>query len=185
MDIDTIWREYRQGLQRFLQSRIASPADAEDVLQDILIKSHQHLHTLTRENSIKPWLFQIAHRAIIDFYRKRGRQGDIAADDLWYDETESDDIHDALLQCMTPFINALPEDNAALLNAVDLQHVKQKDLAKNLGISYSTLKSRVQKSRQLLRDVFNECCEFEMDADGNIVDYQQRDNHCNRCNDRH
>ena len=58
MDIDTIWREYRQGLQRFLQSRIANPADAEDVLQDILIKSHQHLHTLSSQNSIKPWLLQ-------------------------------------------------------------------------------------------------------------------------------
>jgi len=39
-------------------------------------------------------------------------------------------------------------------------------------VSYSTLKSRVQKSRSLLKKVFDDCCHFNIDKNGSIYDYE-------------
>ena len=73
MSIEEIWREYRTGLQAFLQSRMANAADVEDVLQEVLIKSHAGLAQLKSEKSIKAWIFQIARNAIVDHYRRSER----------------------------------------------------------------------------------------------------------------
>ncbi|HCH25404.1 MAG TPA: RNA polymerase sigma factor SigZ, partial [Oceanospirillaceae bacterium] len=47
----------------------------------------------------------------------------------------------------------------------------QKQLAQELGISYSGLKSRVQRARVDLRQLFESCCSLELDAQGQIMDY--------------
>ncbi|CAA0100148.1 ECF RNA polymerase sigma factor SigM [BD1-7 clade bacterium] len=181
MNFDTLWQDYRQALRNFLRSRMPSAADADDLLQDIMLKSLNNLHTLKAENNIRAWLFQIANHAIADFYRARARQQLPSADDLWYDVADTDDARDELLRCLEPFIHALPEEQAQLLIAVDLKHIQQKALADELDISYSTLKSRVQKSRERLREVFEQCCEFEMDSQGNLVDYHRRQPNSPHC----
>ncbi len=180
MSIEIIWQEYRISLKRFLQSRVSNPADVDELLQDILLKSYRSLATLDSQDSIKSWVFQIAHNVIVDFYRKKGKANNIKADDLWYEE-ESPDIKQDLIGCIAPFINGLPADMAELLTEIDLNNVKQKDYAASKGISYSTLKSRVQKGRAQLRSLFEDCCHLSLDKDGNIIDYQQKENNCNRC----
>ena len=70
MSIEQIWVEYKNSLHAFLLSKVSNPADAEELLQDILLKTHLQIHQLKDQASIKPWLFQIANHAIIDFYRK-------------------------------------------------------------------------------------------------------------------
>jgi RNA polymerase sigma-70 factor (ECF subfamily) len=58
--------------------------------------------------------------------------------------------------------------------ATDINGESQKALAESMGISYSTLKSRVQKARMELRSVFDECCRMNLDAQGNLMDYEVR-----------
>jgi len=173
MTIETIWQEYRTALKHFLQSRVSNTADVEDLLQEILIKSHNNLNSLQSASSLKSWVFQIANHVIIDYYRKKAKGQELQVEDLWYEE-DATDIKQDLSQCITPFINALPEDTASLLIDIDLNNVKQKDYAKANDISYSTLKSRVQKGRKQLRDLFEDCCHLSFDKQGNIIDYQQK-----------
>ena len=62
----------------------------KNLLQEILIKTHQSLHTVRNAASIKAWLYQMANRSIIDFYRRRARGRDVERGDLWYDEDDLD-----------------------------------------------------------------------------------------------
>ena len=185
MTLEAIWQEYRVSLQRFLQSRVSNPADVDELLQEILLKSYRNLHTLEAQSSIKSWLFQIAHNAIVDFYRKKGRTQDKWVEGLELDEflseEESGDIKQELSECIAPFINALPEESAHLLTEIDLHNVQQKEYAEAHGISYSTLKSRVQKGRKQIRALFEDCCHFSLDKDGNIIDYQHKASKCGGC----
>ena len=180
MNIEPIWSEYQAGIKAFLHSRISNPAEVDDLLQDILIKTYNNLHTIQSESSIKPWLFQIANRAIIDFYRERSKGRSLDAEDLWY-EKENENIREPLSQCVEPFIKALPAESAELLTAIDLLGESQKACAEQLGISYSTLKSRVQKSRAQLKTLFEECCHFSMDHQGNLMNFDSRSNQCKKC----
>lgn len=175
MTIEKIWLEYRSLLKAFLHSKVSNDSDVDDLLQDILIKSYENLGKLKSGDKIKPWIFQIANHSIIDFYRKNGRNKALTEDDLWY-EDEGLDAKAELSHCIDPFVNALPESSSKLLMATDINGESQKALAQSMGISYSTLKSRVQKARVELRNLFDECCHMKLDAQGNIMDYELREN---------
>ena len=180
MNIEEIWQEYRSALKRFLHSKVSNEMDVEDLLQDILIKTYSNLHTVKDHKSIKSWLFQIANHVIIDFYRKKGRNQELSPAELWMID-KPDEVKDELSDCVAPFIQGLPKEHSELLSAIDLQGKSQKEYAVELGISYSTLKSRVQKSRTLLKKVFDDCCHFKIDKNGSIYDYSQKSEQCGNC----
>ena len=53
---------YREGLFRFLLTRCASHADAEDALQDTLINAYRYLHSYDSRWRFSTWLYRIAIR---------------------------------------------------------------------------------------------------------------------------
>ncbi|MCK8044191.1 RNA polymerase sigma factor SigZ [Shewanella sp. 1CM18E] len=180
MNIETVWQEYRNKIKAFLHAKVSNPDDVDDLLQEILIKTFDNLHSVQSEAKIKSWLYQVANNAIIDFYRKRGRASLIEGEELWYEQSEQS-TEQALSRCIEPFINALPEDSSALLTAIDLHGQSQKDYAAEHGISYSTLKSRVQKSRERLRGLYEECCHLSLDKQGNVVEFDPKNGNCKGC----
>lgn len=173
MNIEHIWHEYRSSLHGFLSSKLSNPDDVDDLLQEILISSHNNLHKLSDKESLKPWLFRVAKNTLIDFYRKRGRIEGIGEEGLFLHEEDDKDVG-GISDCLLPFIQELPEKHAQLLLDIDIHNVSQKDYAEKMDISYSTLKSRVQKSRQMLKGLYDECCVFEVDNNGKVIDYQQK-----------
>ena len=50
-----------------------------------------------------------------------------------------------------------------------------KDAAAMLGVSLSGMKSRVQRGRERIRHMFEECCELSVDCRGNVTDCTPRD----------
>lgn len=180
MNANDVIAEYQSSLRAILLSRMRDPSDVDDVLQDALTKTFQNLHTLQSEEKIKPWLFQIAQNAMMDHHRRRGREASIKADDLWYSEPVEAREH-AFEGCVAPFLDALPSEAADLLRAVELQGISQNEYAEKAGISYSTLKSRVQASRRQLRQLFDQCCDIAFASDGSIMDYSRKSTGCDRC----
>ncbi len=183
LSLDEVWRQYQHSLRAFLHSKVANEADVDDLQQEILLKTYQSLADVKNESSVKAWLFQLAQRTIIDFYRKRARvqrDDSLHVDDLWFEQSPAS-IEQELANCVAPFIQALPESSASLLGRVELDGVSQKELAEQQSVSYSTLKSRVQKSRTELKKLFEECCDLTLDKHGNVIDYQQKKNGCSRC----
>ena len=173
MTIEQIWQDYQHALKGFLHKRLNNTADVDDLLQDILIKTHQNLHQLQSQDSTKSWLFQIAQNSLIDYYRQH-RPTTIDAQELadsLASEEQTITLKQDLSQCLMPFLQTLPEKDASLLQAIDLEQQSQKDYAKQQGIAYSTLKSRVQKSRHRLKKLYEDCCHLSLDAQGNVMDY--------------
>ena len=180
MKVEDVWSEYRESIKSFLHSRISDPDEIDDLLQEILIKTHKNLPSIKSGKSVKSWLFQIANHTIIDFYRKRGRTQSVSADELWYEE-DNQMAQRELSDCIEPFIRALPPEASELLTEIDLKGRSQKDYANSLGISYSTLKSRVQNGRKQLRELFEDCCNFSLDQNGAIIDFDPKSGNCKNC----
>ena len=180
MTLEHIWQAYGSQLRRWLQSRVSDADDVDDLLQEVLIRTHQNISDLKDTDKLSPWLFSIARNAVIDLYRQRGRKSGLNESDLWY-LTEDPDSLAELSDCILPFIEQLPDQTAGLLKAVDIQGRSQKECAEELGISYSALKSRVQRGRQQLAAVFRDCCLFELDSKGNVIGYERRNRGCKGC----
>ena len=83
--------------------------------------------------------------------------------------------------CVASFLDALPEETSALLRAIELEGVSQKDYAAREGVSYSTLKSRVQSGRKQLRGLFEQCCDIALATDGSVLDYTRKSDGCGGC----
>ncbi|CAE6919350.1 Belongs to the sigma-70 factor family. ECF subfamily [Vibrio sp. B1REV9] len=182
-NLEAIWNEYEHAICAFLRSKVSNEDDIDDLKQEILLKTYQNLKAIQDDSSVKSWLFQIANNTIIDFYRKRARNqrdNHLIADDLWFESQEAN-LKQELSKCITPFLRALPEEQAELLALVELDGMSQKKLAEEKALSYSTLKSRVQKSRTELKKLFEECCHFSFDQQGRVTDYHQKDAGCDRC----
>lgn len=180
LKVEDIWAEYQVSLKAFLYKNVSNHADVDDLLQDILIKTYQNLSRIKDKTKIKSWLFQIAQNVIIDFYRKRGRAKNIDEDSLWYANND-ESILEQLSSCVMPFINGLPEAEALLLTSIELEGVSQKEFAEKNGLNYSTLKSRVHRSRDKLFELFNDCCAFSLDEKGNLVDFEAKNSDCRPC----
>ncbi len=186
MEFKQLWQEYGNHLRGFLRSRVKNPADVDDLLQEILIKTYQHLTTVKEPEKFLSWLFQIARNTLIDYYRKSrvltSRQDIIKGAILTDEEPEQyEQIRRELTGCIRPFLNLLPEKYRDAIEMVDLQGISQKELAQKLGLSYSAVKSRVQRGRNMLKNKFHECCDYELDVRGNLIDYQAKSNGCSSC----
>lgn len=177
---ETAWAAHRAGLKAFLHARIANATEVDDVLQDVAIKAYRSFDTLHSPERVKAWLFQIANHALIDLYRRLGREQNIHAEDLWYGG-EPQDVATRMSPCLRSLIDDLPDQTGQLLTAIDLQGVPQKAYAEKLGIGYSALKSRVQRGRDDLKALFEDCCHLSFDAQGNIVDFEAKSKSCDIC----
>ena len=177
--LEEVWAEYRTSLKAFLLSRVANMADVDDLLQDILLKIHSKLHQLKQSDRIKPWLFQIAQHSIIDYYRSHGRQTKLAIEFSGLEESKPS-IQQALAHCIEPFLQGMKNEDAELLRMIDLEGVSQKDYAAAHDMAYSTLKSRVQKARQALRARFESCCHYQIDHQGNLMGFEEKQPPCKK-----
>lgn len=171
---ERIWQEFSTPLKRFILKRIANEQWAEDILQDVFVKIHTHVGTLKEQDKLQSWLYQIARNAIYDYYRGQKATVDIADIFDFPEESSDDDVEHELAPCIKKMVNDLPDVYREALILTEYQGLTQKELAERCGLSFSGAKSRVQRARERLKGMLLECCHFEFDRRGGIVDFQPR-----------
>jgi RNA polymerase sigma-70 factor (ECF subfamily) len=165
--------EFLDRLRAFVRRRVRTNSDADDVVQDVLYKLVEQDKGAIK-GSVYAWLFTVARHAIIDRYRTRKptRSLDAAHESLYEEEKES--AVTELARCLDPMLGSLTADDRSWLVRVDKNGEAQADLARELGVSPSTVKSKVQRARARLRKEIEECCSIELDARGMPMDYKRR-----------
>lgn len=176
---EIIWLRYQKDIKRFIMSKIKDKDLTNDIMQDVFIKLHSKISTLKNQEKVKTWLFQITRNTINDHFRKQKFSVDILKTDI-PEETERKSLNKQFLNCVHPLINKLPGKYREVLTKVELQNCSQLKLARELNISYSALKSRVQRGREILKNYFKECCNISADKYGNIISSEKR-HKCSMC----
>ena len=175
-----VWEAFHTPLQQFIRRRVSDEATAEDVLQDVFLKIHLHGEGLKDVKKLESWIYQITRNAIIDSYRGSRPTTTLEAAEVLDlpEELPDDDIVSELLPCVRAMVRSLPELDRQALVLTEYQGLTQKELSERLGLSFSGAKSRVQRAREKLKQQLLECCHFELDRRGHIIDYQPR---CHSC----
>jgi RNA polymerase sigma-70 factor (ECF subfamily) len=172
--LELLWDQYSGRLGAFIRSRVRDDADAEDILQEVFIRIHRHLCCQPDWDKPPSWIYQIARHLIIDHYRRRRELVELPEDLPAEPDLPEDDPEAALALSLKEMVDELPEPYRQALLLTEYQGLSQKQLAESQGISLSGAKSRVQRARQRLRNMLLECCHFEFDRRGRIVDYYER-----------
>lgn len=185
LSTEQVWEQFSSRLLAYIQKRIADPDEAEDVLQDVFLKIHTRMHTLADQDSLPAWIYQITRNAIIDRYRSRKHQ--VELDEGFPAEDElNDGEEDALARLagsLGEMIACLPETYQQALQLGEIEGWKQEQVARQLGLSLSGAKSRLQRGRKLLKQSLLDCCHFEIDRRGQVIDYFPRQVCCTQCSD--
>jgi RNA polymerase sigma-70 factor, ECF subfamily len=178
------WSDLAAKLRPFVASRVDG-SEVDDVLQDVLLRMHRGLETLAEEDRFTSWMFAIARNAIADHGRTRARHPIAEADEAQASaEPETDDDRAAaraLSACVSLFAAMLPSPYREAVTLVELEGLTIREAAEMAGISVSGMKSRVQRGRAQLREMFEMCCEIELDARGKVTGYTSRVRRCDPC----
>jgi RNA polymerase sigma-70 factor (ECF subfamily) len=80
-----------------------------------------------------------------------------------------------LAPCLTAMVERLAEPYRTAIRLTSLQGVTQADAARQVGISISGMKSRVQRGRDRLRQMLVRCCTIDVDVRGGVSDFSPRE----------
>ncbi|HEU4733320.1 MAG TPA: sigma-70 family RNA polymerase sigma factor [Kofleriaceae bacterium] len=178
------WSDVAARLRPFVARRVP-PGEIDDVVQDVLVRMHRGLPDLRDDDRLSGWMFQVARTAIIDAGRKHAHAPVVAGD---LDETPAeagpDDDREAataLAGCVSLFVAQLASPYREAITLVELEGKTAREAAEMVGISVSGMKSRVQRGRAQLRELFERCCEIAVDARGKVTDFSPRPKPCGPC----
>lgn len=172
------WKELERRLRPYLARRAASAADVDDLLQDVFERMQKGLGTLREDERFGPWVYRIANSAVVDSARRRARAPRLDAHELVdarpTDVDLGDQLESELAECVALFVGQLPSPYREAITLTELQGLSQKQAAEMLEVSLSGMKSRVQRGREKIRQMFLECCEISVDCRGRIIECEPR-----------
>ena len=167
------WQVLGQRLGAYIGRRLPAQ-DVDDVLQEVLLRIHKNVRYLSDDSRFGPWVYSVARNAVIDRLRKKPPlSGDVDLESIA--ASSGEDEEQALLGCVTPFVARLPEAYRHAITLVELQGLSQAEAATIEGISVSGMKSRVQRARRMLREMFAECCALTIDARGRVIEAERHE----------
>lgn len=174
---ETIYTDFHSKLHNFIAGRVPDPDTADDILQDVYLKIHANIGGLRETDRLESWIYQIARNALVDHYR-RSRPQDELSESFAAPPDDEPDATSQLAASLKGMLDCLPDKYREALELTELQGLSQVELAARLNITISGAKSRVQRAREKLKEAFLDCCHFEFDKLGKIMDYHPK---CEQC----
>lgn len=171
-DFDRIYAEQRPMIRRYL-ARLAGENDADDLTQETFIRVSQGLSTFKGQSSIATWIYQIATNAATD--RLRSRAFKQAASTVYGPEhdqiqgsacaspppsTEDQLVRKEMNQCIQSYVGFLPDNYRTVLILSELEGLKNGEIATILGLSLGTVKIRLHRAKEKLRQELAANCTF-------------------------
>ena len=172
------WQAMSRQLRAFFRRRVRDDQLAEDLLQETFVRVHNGLASLREQERLAAWVYRIAHNTLRDYFRKGFVSKEMLAPDgvvaaALPEEPPSEENHNqeiaAGLRCV---VQQLAPRYREAIELAELQGLTQGEVGARLGLSLSGAKSRVQRGRDKLKDLLLECCHFERDRRGNVIEYR-------------
>lgn len=162
------WEVLKRHIEGYVLSVVKNTDDMHDIMQEVFIKAYTHYGNLKDATKLKQWLYSIARNEINAHFNTKKKSKQLLIDD----DSEPVSLPNAHFEhCISTFINALPNKYREAVQLVEIENVPQTRLAEQLNISYSGAKTRVQRGREKLKQLIQQCCHINHDRYGNIVEY--------------
>jgi len=177
MSIEGIYRRYHQVLYRYCLAIVGNPEDAQDALQNTMIKAMRALEGEKRQIKLRPWLYRIAHNESIDLLRKRRPTEEIDAEAFegGPSAAETAEARERLRALMTD-LGELPDRQRGALTMREMAGLSFGQIGAAFDTSPAVARQTVYEARLGLREMSEgrdmacaEVCRVLSDGDGRIV----------------
>jgi RNA polymerase sigma-70 factor (ECF subfamily) len=156
------------SLYRTARRMTSNQQEAEDLVQETMLKAFRFAHTYQRGTNLRAWLFRILNTSAINRYRKQashptttslpegedfylynrikdltGQELNIGAEEEVLSHYLDDDVYEAL--------NELPPNFRMAVVLADIEGLSYKEIAEALNIPIGTVMSRISRARRQLQ----------------------------------
>lgn len=149
--------EYSERLYWQIRKIVLSHEDANDVLQNTLIKVWSNIDNFRGESKLSTWLYKIAINESISFINKQRSQNNISIDDsdsFLLSKLEGDEYFDgdeAQLKLQKAILN-LPEKQRIVFNLKYFEEMKYEEMSTVLDTSVGALKASYHHAVKKIED---------------------------------
>ncbi len=140
--------------------------DANDLVQDTYLKAFRFINSFQKGTNAKAWLFRILKNSFINDYRKKSKEPakvdyqevetfynseDAEADNITPD-LRSESLSEMIGDEVANALNSLAVDFRTVIILCDIEGFTYEEMAKILDIPIGTVRSRLHRARNLLKD---------------------------------
>jgi len=153
------------ALYNFAYHLTYNQEDAEDLVQEALVKAYRFIDSYKKGTNAKAWLFKILKNAFINEYRKKSKRPyNVDLDDVVNYHNSEDtqyvgylDLREDIFQGMlgdqiTTALETLPVDFRTVVILCDIQGFTYEEMASIIDIPIGTVRSRLHRARNMLKD---------------------------------
>jgi RNA polymerase sigma factor (sigma-70 family) len=189
--LGAIFERYQQELYRFCLGLLGEPQDAQDALQNTMVKALRALPGEEREIALRPWLYRVAHNEAINVRRTRRATQTLDGHLLDAHASVAERAeHRERLQWLFRDLSDLPERQRAVLVMRELSGLDFADIGAALGTSGGVVRQTLYEARRNLEQMDSGRgmrCEAVTrvlsDADGRVSSRRQIRAHLRHCHD--
>jgi RNA polymerase sigma-70 factor (ECF subfamily) len=154
VDFDAALAAAIPRLRRYAARRLSDVHEAEEVVQEAMLRAFQHREQLVTEDDLMAWLTVVTGRLTIDRLRVRGRMTPVA--DLPPSSRAGRDTADVVVardeaRIALDALEAMPSRQAAVLWAREVEGMSYDDIGERFGLSEPTVRSLLHRARKTLR----------------------------------
>lgn len=152
------------AMYNFALRLTSDPSDAEDLVQDTIVKAFRFFSSYEKGTNAKAWLFRILKNSYINNYRRKSKQ----PNQVDYDEvstfyetiraerTDTSDLEDKMFRDLidddiSNALDELPEDFRTVVLLCDVEGFTYEEIANMLDVPIGTIRSRLHRGRNLLK----------------------------------
>ncbi|MDA8633802.1 sigma-70 family RNA polymerase sigma factor [Verrucomicrobiales bacterium] len=154
---DELVVKYTPKLYGLVYHMTSNHDDTNDILQDVFAKAYRALKRFKGKSAFYTWIYSIATNMTLNFLKKRNRRRAYSLDDvdlaIERDEdfieatSKSDPVREANISELQERLNMamqqLSDDHRAVVTMFDIQGMPHAEIAKIIGASEGTVRSRL------------------------------------------
>lgn len=179
--------EHRQALLRLCYRMTGSHEEAEDLVQETLLKAYSRFGTFELRSALGTWLYRIATNLCLDhqrgrkpwdldrrwqWFRENGELVQQMEQRLYLSPEQSAEVKEVAATCVNCITMSLPEKQRAAIVLCDQMGLSRDEAARSIGASVASLKTELHRARKKMTDVFEHNCQLvdeQNQCDGCIV----------------
>jgi RNA polymerase sigma-70 factor (ECF subfamily) len=166
---NTLVRLHQGAVYRLLLRLLGTPAEAEDVAQDVFVTVFKAIDSFRGESKLSTWIHRIATnhaRNRLKYYSRRRRGQERPIDDTTQDASAAPELGSRLprpdhalegVQAESNLkraLGSLDEEQRTLVVLRDLEHLSYEEIQQHTGLPIGTVKSRLHRARMSLHETY-------------------------------
>lgn len=169
-EFQEVYDQFQPRILRYM-ARMVGESEAEDLTQEVMAKVASSLPGFRGDSQLSTWLYRVATNAALDRLRSQPKAGTVALEEAeedladrntWTDEVEpgieAQVYRSEMNDCLRGFIDRLPENYRTVMMLGDFEGLKNEQIAEVLGLTLETVKIRLHRARQRLKEQLARNC---------------------------